>query len=380
MDLDVTQEIVKRINPLPLLSKIKDILPFSTLSEIAFSTNCMNKLHEFNHFKKNGNLPYYGYASKERQDKLQIFKKRFASKKSELLNWAGFKKTIKREHENVQEFYLPLENWTREIAFKINPELEIGYNETKNNKQEHFAFLQYLKSYMKEIFADYYFVRRDEKIYQFTKNFLGMDNNVLNENFNRIKNSFGEEKLNKIISSFRYLKNHFRSIYVSLDGKDRGIIRPNQEFIQGNLFESGFPRIMENDADLFLLKENSESIRKHLSPANVKNLDSFLGNFETFERYLNSNANGLSNAQDLIYSYIYLDKFSSGKKKFFNVYGVLVDELTDKITLGYRGLAEEIKHKNLKYLDNIGDYIFVSGNGDLDSAVKIRDLEKFFVE
>lgn len=379
-DLDVTHEIVNKINFLPLISKIKEILPFSTFSEIAFSTNSMNKLHEFNHFKKNGNLPYYGYASKERQDKLQIFKKRFASKKKELLNWTGFKKANSGEYENVQEFYLPLEDWTKEIAFKVNSELENHYNETKNNAQEHFAFLQYLKSYMKEIFADYYFVRRDEKIYQFTKNFIGMDNHALNENFNKIRNNFGEEKLNNIIGSFRYLKNHFRSIYVSLDGRDRAILRPALEFNQGKLFESDFPRIMKNDSDLFLLRKNSESIRKNLSQANTKNLDSFLGNFETFEGYLNSSANGFSNSQDLIYSYIYLDRFSSGKKKFFSVYGVSVNELTEKIKTGYKNLFEEMKQKNLKFLDNVGDYIFVQGEGELNSAVKIRELEKFVVE
>lgn len=379
-DLDVTQKIVERINFLPLISKIKNILSFCTYSEIAFSTNCMNKLHEFNHFKKNGNLPYYGYASKERQDKLQIFKKRFTSKKKELLSWAEFKKANSGEYGNVQEFYLPLEDWTKEIAFKINPELEIAYNETKNNKQEHFAFLQYLKSYMKEVFADYYFVRRDEKIYQFTKNFLGINDNSINEKFNIIKNIFGEEKLNKIIGSFRYLKNHFRSIYVSLDGKDRAIIRSALEFNQGNLFESDFPRIMKNDSDLFLLRKNSEKIRKNLSPANTRNLDSFLENFGTFEGYLNSSVNGFSNAQDLIYSYIYLDRFSSGKKKFFSVYGVSVNELSKKIEEGYKNLFAEISQKNLKYLDNVGDYIFVRGDGNLNSAVKIRNLEKFVVE
>ena len=379
-DLDVTQEIVNRINPLPLLSKIKNILPFSTLSEIAFSTNCMNKLHEFNHFKKNGNLPYHGYASKERQDKLQIFKKRFSSKKSKLLDWAGFKKAHKGEYENVQEFYLPLEDWTKEIAFKINPELESIDNEAKNDNLQHFAFLQYLKSYMKEGFADYYFVRRDEKIYHFTKKFLKMDNNFLNENFNIIKNNFGEEKLNKIIGSFKYLKNHFRSIYVALDGKDRAMIRPTLGFNQGNLFESEFPKIMENDYDLFLLRKNSEEIRRHLSPANTKNLNSFLENFETFDESLNSSVNGISYAQNLIYSYIYLNRFSFGEKKFFSRYGVSVNELTEKIKNGYKSLFEEMSQKNLKYLDNVGDYIFVSGEGDLNSAIKIRDLEKFVVE
>src|SRR3989344_3882599 len=395
-DLDVTREIVNKVNFLPLLVKMKDILPFSTLSEIAFSPNCMNKLHEFNHFKKNGNLPYYGYASKERQDKLQIFKKRFVSKKQELLDWAKFKRTNKGEYENVQEFYLPLEDWTKDIAFKINPELETAYNETKNNKSEHFAFLQYLKSYMKEVFADYYFIRRDKKIYQYTKDFLKLDNNTINENFNKIKNSFGGEKLNSIIGSFRYLKNHFRSIYVSLDNKDRGIIRPFKISVQGNLFESKFPKIMENDVDLFLLKENSESIRRNLSLANARTLDSFLENFETFTGYLNSSANGLftnnegdeitnkegdkTNSRDLIYSYVYSNRFYSGEKKFLKIYGVSINELSDKISKGYKNLFEEISQKNLKFLDHVGDYIFVQGKGDLNSAVKIRDLEKFVVD
>ena len=395
-DLDVTREIVNKINFLPLLVKIKNVLPFCTYSEIAFSPNCMNKLHEFNHFKKNGNLPYYGYASKERQDKLQIFKKRFVSIKQELLDWAKFKRTNKGEYENVQEFYLPLEDWTKDIAFKINPELETAYNETKNNKSEHFAFLQYLKSYMKEVFADYYFIRRDKKIYQYTKDFLKLDNNTINENFNKIKNSFGGEKLNSIIGSFRYLKNHFRSIYVSLDNKDRGIIRPFKISVQENLFESKFPKIMENDVDLFLLKENSESIRRNLSLANARTLDSFLENFETFTGYLNSSANGLfankngdeitnkegdkTNSRDLIYSYVYSNRFYSGEKKFFKVYGVSVNELSDKISKGYKNLFEEISQKNLKFLDHVGDYIFVQGKGDLNSDVKIRDLEKFVVD
>ena len=395
-DLDVTREIVNKINFLPLLVKIKNVLPFCTYSEIAFSPNCMNKLHEFNHFKKNGNLPYYGYASKERQDKLQIFKKRFVSIKQELLDWAKFKRTNKGEYENVQEFYLPLEDWTKDIAFKINPELETAYNETKNNKSEHFAFLQYLKSYMKEVFADYYFIRRDKKIYQYTKDFLKLDNNTINENFNKIKNSFGGEKLNSIIGSFRYLKNHFRSIYVSLDNKDRGIIRPFKISVQENLFESKFPKIMENDVDLFLLKENSESIRRNLSLANARTLDSFLENFETFTGYLNSSANGLfankngdeitnkegdkTNSRDLIYSYVYSNRFYSGEKKFLKIYGVSINELSDKISKGYKNLFEEVSQKNLKFLDHVGDYIFVQGKGDLNSAVKIRDLEKFVVD
>ena len=120
----------------------------------------------------------------------------------------------------------------------------------------------------------------------------------------------------------------------------------------------------------------------------MKNLDSFLENFETFESYLNSNANGLftnkegdeTNSRDLIYSYIYLNRFSSGRKKFLGVYGVSIDELSDKISKGYKNLFEEASQKNLKFLDHTGDYIFIQGDKELESCIKIRDLEKFVVE
>jgi len=144
------------------------------------------------------------------------------------------------------------------------------------------------------------------------------------------------------------------------------------------------------------LKENSESIRRNLSLANARTLDSFLENFETFTGYLNSSANGLftnkegdeitnkegdkTNSRDLIYSYVYSNRFYSGEKKFFKVYGVSVNELSDKISKGYKNLFEEVSQKNLKFLDHVGDYIFVQGKGDLNSAVKIRDLEKFVVD
>jgi hypothetical protein len=43
-------------------------------------------------------------------------------------------------------------------------------------------------------------------------------------------------------------------------------------------------------------------------------------------------------------------------------------------------LKNLFKNSGLTFVDNIGDYIFVSGKGDLSSCIKIRDLEKYEVK
>ncbi len=383
-DLNVTKEIIDKINPFSLLLKMKDVLPFCTLSEIAFSTNCMNKLHEFKHFQKAGNMPYYEYKAKERQDEMQIFKKRFASEKKDNLRNAGLKKVSGGFYENVSEFYVPLEDWTKEVAFNLHPKLKEIYNSVRGSEKEYFAFLQYLKSFMKEIYADHYFVNRDKEVYNFTLDYLGLNERDAQEFFSEIRKNVDSDELNGLVGSFRFLKNHFRSIYAPLNGGSRQIIRPTQR----NLSSITYPKIMEKDADLFLLRYNSESIRDNLSDYNKKTLAAFLNNFNKFDgiiSYMGSSLYSLNNfnstdGRSLLYSFIYNTRFTSSTNKFFTRYGIDADILSEKIVEGYKTFANEIKSNGLTFLDNIGDYVLVHGQGNLPSSIKIRDLKTFEVK
>jgi hypothetical protein len=183
------------------------------------------------------------------------------------------------------------------------------------------------------------------------------------------------------MGSFRYLKNHFRSIYTALDGEARAFIRPTEK----NLSDVNFPSIMKEDSDLYLLRKNSEEIGQRLSVFNQGKLKSFLTNFSTFDNSLNSNSkilaeNANCNPEDLLYSYVYFNRMNLDKKRFFAKYGSSIDDLKQKISIGYRKMADEIKDKNLRFLDNIGNYIFLQGESDLSSALKIRNLENFTMD
>jgi len=378
-DLDVTEAIVDKMNFIPLISKMKQVLPFCTMTEIAFSPNCMDKAHEFRHFKESGNLPDYGYKAKEKQDKSAIFKKRFPGIKDELLKWVELKKAKKGTYSNVGEFYIPLEEWTCDIAFKINPQLKEVYNGIYQN--EKLPFLQYIKSFTKEIFIDYYFARRNERVYGLAKKFLKSDDGELQKMFEAINMKIEKKEIDRLKGSFKYLKNHFRSVYSALDGNGRKLIRSTKN----NLLNIKFPDIMKEDCDLYLLRKNSQEIEKSLSSFNQGKLKSFLNNFETFEKSLNSNSQILQgnvdcNPNDLLYAYIYFNRMDFERRKFYAKYSSSIDELKNKIGIGYKNLSKEIKEKNLKFLDSIGNYILLQGDANLNSAIKIRNLETFVVE
>ena len=386
-DLDVTHEIYQRMNVLPFLLKMKRALPFCTLSEIAFATNCMNKMHEARHFQRAGNLPYHGYDQKERENELQIFKKRFPSIKRDFLKWGGIEKSEKPKeiHEPVQEYYVPVELWLRDFAFKIFSELSQVYEEVKDNPEQNFAFSQYLKAVVNPIFTDEYFIRRDERILNFAKDFIGLKGEEgkrkAQEYFSLIQSRIPESLRNELVGSFRFLKNHFRSIYVTLDGKGRGLIRTTKRNLQG----VEFPAIMEQDADLFLLREREEGVRERLSEGYQRVLNGFLTNFSKFDSRLERVGNETSklvpcNSRDLSYAYIYHVRTQEAKRRFFARYGFNGIELIEEMGRKYKALASELKEKNLKFLGNIGDYIFVNGKSTLSDAIKIRDLEKFEVK
>ena len=159
-DLSATAEVVDSFNFIPLLAKMKEALPFCTLSEIAFSASCASRIHELRHFRRMGNLPYHGYDKKRRQDFMIEMKKKVRDSKEKMLKYIGFRRGFTgATHHGVTQLYIPLEEWLKEFAFSLHPPLEKAYNETKDNPEHHFAFLQYLKALMKDPLADYRRIR-----------------------------------------------------------------------------------------------------------------------------------------------------------------------------------------------------------------------------
>ncbi len=377
-DLDVTKNIIERINPFSLLVAMKGILPFCTYSEIAFSPNCINKLHEYKHFTESRNLPFHGYKQKERQDKLQIFKKRFPSLKIKRLRSLGLEKAKNGKYDNVAEYYVPLEEGAKSLVFSHYPKLGGAYAELKE-KEASFAFLQYFKTFLKDIFTDYYFTTREKSVYLNSLRNMGINDFNAESYFEIIEKTIDYSKLSSLRGSFKFLKNHFRSIYSALDTKKVKELLPTKN----NLEKITYPHIMSDDADLFLLRENAEKLREGLSEFESHNLSGFLKNFENYESITEDILTNFKDSKmppGILYSYIYKKRFEENSMSFLRRYKFNHQMLYDCISKVYSNLSNEISDKKLKFLDNIGDYIFVQGKEQLKNAIKIRDLDNFRVE
>ncbi|MEK6848291.1 MAG: hypothetical protein AABX65_01530, partial [Nanoarchaeota archaeon] len=169
-DIKPVEELIERTRFIEMLCEIKKAMPYATMTEIGFSPRSARRIHTARHFFRSGNLPYFGYNTKEREDELQIFKKRFPQLKKDMLKWAGvIIGREKKEHENVSEIYLPLEEWISGFIFQISPEMQKVYEAVKNDSQQRIAVCQYMKYFASDIFADYYFARKERKEFESAK-------------------------------------------------------------------------------------------------------------------------------------------------------------------------------------------------------------------
>ena len=241
-DLGGTDEVFHSLDPWPAMTEMKKVLPFATYTQIAFSPNIMNNLHEYRQFLDSGNLPYTGFKRMHRQEEIDMFKKRFSALKHKHLKKVGLEKAPSGFYDNATEHYVSVESWFLDLVYSLNPELEEAY---KNLKESHeMAFLQYLKSYMVQIFSDYF------------------------------------------------------------------------------------------QAEL-KMKDSRIEIRK---------------------------------------------EGESAERRFYAQYGFGIDEIRKRVREGYRSLASSIRQNGMHYLDHIGDYIIVQGDGEIAGAKRIRNLGIFEIE
>jgi hypothetical protein len=391
-DVIVTDGILEKMEFMPFLATMKQVLPFQTLSEIAFSQNSIQKLHDYIHFSEKGNLPYQGYKGKEREDKLQIFKKRFPVLKRDNFKaatepWKIFTAS-KGEYQDVSQFYLPLEDWTRDLAFDIWPKLRFAHNELDINGDTKMADFQYRKEFLKSVFADYYFASREEKTNDFMVKWLELaenENQASNlawQEFQPIINNVKYDDKTNLVGSWRFLKNHFRSIYSRLGGEARRFIQPTVS----NKEEVYFPGIMEQDCDLYMLKERADLIKQLLPRASAeRTLNGFLTNFENFENKVKEVAetafgNSDERSEDLVLAFVQNQRAMKAAKTFYAKYGTDMREVRRMISDGYRNFAKTLSESQGKFLEYKNDYIYVQGATEIPGALLVRKFDTYEVK
>jgi hypothetical protein len=371
-DVEPVVQMMENSPFLPLITKIKRALPFSTLTEIAFHPNSVNKYHDKKHFDRARNHRYHGYAQKERENEIQIFKKRFSSLKGDMLEWAGVSAGAEKDSSPVYEIYLPFEEWIKQATFRYAPEFEEVYHGLEKN--EKIPFLQYLKALQRDMLVDYYFARRDSKI------FRNRFQNVETSKFDELERIVDKKLLDSYSGSFRFLKNHFRSVYVALKREGRALIRPTNKNLAGI---EEIPEMMEDESDLFLLRHRADKIRNMLTPGQKRVLTSFLTNFNSFEaaetEIVTKMGTITENPRELLYSYNQSQKTEEKGRKFYAKYRISVPQLTSLIARSYRNLASELAKFNPRIIDIKGDYMFLQANEEIKQSKLVyivRELDR----
>ena len=362
----------------PLGEALKRAFPFLTYTELAFSPNCMNGVHEQKHFQRTGNLPYEGYEQKARTDESAIFKKRFPSLKRAYLKVHGIGRE-KGEHEEVREYYFSLEEAVSGLVFSICPELGEIYKSIKSEREKgeierhrFFAFLQYLRAFTNTVFLDYHLAKREEATFENIENFFRkrQQRPDLEEITRRIKKNPDLKNGEALLGSFRYLKNHFRSIYASLikDNQSK-ILRETKEDLQ----TIDFPKIAIEDFNLYLLRAKASEVAG-LSSKKGRELKGFLSNFDSFEEAINTS--GLSFEE--VYYYIYHKRKEDRSRRFFAKYDFSTTNMAKAINLAYANLAQGAREYGGEVVDLRGDYFMVKSEQPLaiDNLHLVRDVKE----
>ena len=408
------------------IDKISNVLKHVPLTDIMFSTSCMDEILRKRHWDECRNQYLFGYKQKEREDELQIFKKRFSSYKKRKLQSEGIN-TIPLEgpHKNIYMVYVPWEEWLKDAAFVRYPELKVFYNSLESNPIMRLGLLQYVKRfYSQSYFPDYYIFRRENDIEWQYKRRLGanksgdwMDKKI-EKIFLDYKTKISARNprlLDNYYSAYGQVKNIFRSFYTSLEEM---LNKEYREEIRKRLRAPGGKReevqatfdfynlFYEENQDLMELHKFPDNLKEKLPEKSLKLLKRFQSTFQT----LNSAFKELQQIaeeemgeikigehtiqkENLVYMYNQHWRADKKKREFFGKYSISPEpEPNSNISFraalesGYDRLAREIKEKKLIVVMQKGDYLFVKDLNEKEvdftgtTMIPINKFENFTCE
>lgn len=355
---------------------IKDAAPYLTLTDISFGTNCMHTVMDHLHFKDSRVLPFFGRNAKERQNELQIYKKRFQSWQKEKLSQSGLV-LHSGFYRGVRELYIPMEEWISPLLFKIVPEFEQVYKKTSGNVKQRFAFLQYLRAFARDVLADEYFAVKERKEFNEARSSQYSHLGKYNHDSLALIQSLSNNEINSVYASFNALKDMYRSVYVPLAGVARALIRPTNDEIRS----LALPEYLVDESDLYLLRAKSERIRPLLNDKDKKNLNRFCSTFATFERQcetLASKLNGVvTHPKPLVYLAVKEKRAERYSNLFFGRYHFDHQILSTRISQGYQDFADLLRRNKATSIELLGNYIFVQSKNPIPGTYEVRYLEQF---
>jgi len=237
-DVEPVKKSVEEGQFLETFVKIRDMFPFLTLTEIAFSPNSVRKYFDMKHWSKNHNNRYEG---KKRRDDEQAFKKKFEQHKKEDINeWCMRIPNVSGVHEEVLQVYLPLEYWLKDILIRVEPKWSGYYGSLSQDNVERFGQLRYPRAFLHEILMDYSSAINEGRKYQQSveTNTLGLfDKSATNEAYRKRAGRFYYTYGINIESVTDALKAGYRVLREELLERKAQVVCSEGEylFLKGNL-------------------------------------------------------------------------------------------------------------------------------------------------
>ena len=148
-DVSVLKKIVDSTFIIPFLFKLKNIMPYTTLTELCFSPSSADRFWDMENYKKCRNLRLSGRYKKIRNDETKIARKRLGEIIDNIIKNADIPKNLS-PIENVIRLYMPLEErLAKKILFDLHHQWYNFHSSTESNLIERFAALQYVKAWLK---------------------------------------------------------------------------------------------------------------------------------------------------------------------------------------------------------------------------------------
>lgn len=387
-DVSVLKRIVDSTFMIPFLFKLKNIMPYATLTELCFSPSSADRFWDMEHYKRCRNLRLSDRYKKIRNDETRIARKRLGEIRNEIIRNSDIPRN-NSPRSDVIKLYMPLEErLAKKVLFDMYIPWYHFHSSAKSDLVERFAALQYVKSCLKEVMVDYYFCIRERKHYEL--GLSSLNKNDLEDKIKELLKIMPDDEIKDAAMSLENLKNNFRTAYVSLDSKiQRSLgskpkkVNKDQILFEYATYTNDEPDLLEIlEPDIIRLRVMERDKVKALDAEVQRKISNFKGSFTRFEKTVSSLENLCKTTAPDVHPrnllYLAIQKYKSDKEKR-RFYGRWLTEplegdfsMKAEIDKYYQDVINELRKNNASLVMHHNDYLFITcENPDFDPSILI---------
>ena len=431
-DVPPLQAILKNGDFMRLTTKLqRHLLPFCSLTEIAFSPNIIKKIYDYQHWDRNHNKKSQLRGQKRAQEHAKDFENLYIPLKHNLMRDAGidYEHCTPGEYKKVWQCYMPQEWWASEAIFHKYPQWRNFFNDLKNEQPLHqVALLRYARMFFKQYLQDHFGYTRELSNFEANKRRLGVNQAELedlmvqywaaidpehvkqyglrprtSDTLEKLANQY-DRTFDRLVNLLIACRLSFRRL-VPRASRAKPIDLDKTGLLFGNEIEQSYFEL--NHPQMVLLRRKQGIIKQKLNKGQAKLLESYKKCYDRFMEITNERAEIIKKhrkeweseqedvpahfeikPEDVVYTAQQYRRLLKLERSFFAKYGLPPEQesptgeehekasLTSCLKEAYQNLAEELKECNI--IELRGDYIFLDQKPKEGSMlVPIRKIDDF---